>query len=114
MVGASLLADPGVERLLDRPAVVVGKPAMYGKKILGFLQAPAPPCGGGVGIPGGEGCLMSGAQPGLVLFTDVEVQVDECVCGGSGRQFRARSYRPRTSGPIPEASTLPSPPCRKH
>ena len=76
MVGASLLADPGVQGLLDLVAIVVGEPAMKVQEVLGFLQPGAPFCGGGVGVPGGEGCLMCGAQPRLVLFTDVEVQVD--------------------------------------
>ena len=72
VVGASLLADPGVERLLDRPVVVVGKPTMYGKKILGFLQAPAPSSRGGVGVPGSEGSLMFSVEPGVVVFADFE------------------------------------------
>ena len=61
LVGASLLADPGVQGLFDRVAVVVGEPAVEVQEVLGFCQAPAPFCAGGFGVPGGEGCLMGGA-----------------------------------------------------
>ena len=75
MVRASLLADPRVQGLLDLVAVVAGEPAVLDQKILGFSQAPPPFCAGVVGAPGGEGHLMCGAQPGLVLLADLEVQV---------------------------------------
>ena len=76
MVRASLLADPRVQGLLDLVAVVMGEPAVLDQKILGFSQAPPPFCAGVVGVPGGEGHLMCGAQPGLVLLADLEVQVN--------------------------------------
>ena len=71
-----MFADPGVEGFLDCVSVVVGEPAVGGEKIVGFMVASAPTSAGARGIPDGEGCFMCGTEPGLVVFTDLEVAVD--------------------------------------
>lgn len=56
--------------------LVWGEPAVGGMEGDGFVEPLAPSGARSVGVPGGQGDLMGGAQAGRVLFAEAQVQAD--------------------------------------